>query len=41
MKWVDETIEGDIFDAKQFGGNCGTSITDVLVENGSIIVYGD
>ena len=31
MKWVDETIEGEI-DAKQFGGICGTSTTDVLVE---------
>ena len=31
MKWVDETIEGEI-DAKQFGGISGTSTTDVLVE---------
>ena len=31
MKWVDETIEGEI-DAKQFGGIAGTSTTDVLVE---------
>ena len=31
MKWVDETIEGDI-DAKQFGGIRGTSTTYVLVE---------
>ena len=31
MKWVDETIEGEI-DAMQFGGISGTSTTDVLVE---------
>ena len=31
MKWVDETIEGEI-DAKQFGGISGTSTTDVLVD---------
>ena len=31
MKWVNETIEGEI-DAKQFGGISGTSTTDVLVE---------
>ena len=31
MKWVDETIEGEI-DAKQFGGISGTSTTDVLAE---------
>ena len=31
MKWVDETIEGEI-DAKQFGGISVTSTTDVLVE---------
>ena len=31
MKWVDETIEGEIY-AKQFGGIRGTSTTDVLVE---------
>ena len=31
MKWVDQTIEGEI-DAKQFGGINGTSTTDVLVE---------
>ena len=31
MKWVDETVEGEI-DAKQFGGISGTSTTDVLVE---------
>ena len=31
IKWVDETIEGEI-DAKQFGGISGTSTTDVLVE---------
>lgn len=31
MKWVDDTIEGEI-DAKQFGGISGTSTTDVLVE---------
>ena len=31
MKWVDETIEGEI-DAKQFGGISGTSTADVLVE---------
>ena len=31
IKWVDETIEGEI-DGKQFGGISGTSTTDVLVE---------
>ena len=31
MKWVNETIEGEI-DAKQFGGISGTSTIDVLVE---------
>ena len=31
MKWVDETIEGEIV-AKQFGGISGTSTIDVLVE---------
>ena len=31
MKWVDETIEGEI-DAKQFGGITGMSTTYVLVE---------
>ena len=31
MKWVDETIDGEI-DAKQFGGISGTFTTDVLVE---------
>ena len=31
MKWVDETIEGEI-DAKQFGVISGTSTTEVLVE---------
>ena len=31
MKWVDETIEGDIY-AKQFGGISGKSTRDVLVE---------
>ncbi|KAK2184427.1 hypothetical protein NP493_266g01005 [Ridgeia piscesae] len=31
MKWVDETLEGEI-DAKQFGGISGTSTTDVLVD---------
>ena len=31
MKWVDETIEGEI-DGKQFGGISGTSTTDDLVE---------
>ena len=31
IKWVDETIEGEI-DAKQFGGIRGTSTTYILVE---------
>ena len=31
MKWMDDTIEGEI-DAKQFGGISGTSTTDVFVE---------
>ena len=31
MKWVDDTIEGEI-DDKQIGGISGTSTTDVLVE---------
>ena len=31
IKWLDETIEGEI-DAKQFGGISGTSTTNVLVE---------
>ena len=31
MKWVAEAIDG-LIDAKQFGGNSGTSTTYVLVE---------